>query len=200
MNGGLIVLEGSDGTGKSALCTNLVARLQSGRQKVLPMSFPGRNAGTLGKVIYDMHHRVAEFGIEAIDPTALQCLHIAAHLDTITTRILPAVMGGSLVVLDRYWWSTFVYGIVGGANRDVIGKLIEAEVLAWDWVKPTVLFLIDRETPLRDEPMHSWTAWRTEYLALAERESKNHPVHVIANKTSENDALEHILELLPNLE
>lgn len=196
MNGGLIVLEGSDGTGKTSLCENLATRLQLTRDNVILESFPGRNAGTLGNTVYDIHRDARSFGITGIDPSALQCLHIAAHIDAITTRILPAVSSGSLVILDRYWWSTFVYGIVAGANRAVISKLIEAEALAWDWLKPSVLFLIDRDTPLRDEPLHLWQRHRSEYIALADLEAEKHPVHVIRNNTSENEAVDRIIALL----
>ena len=196
MSGGLIVLEGSDGTGKSSLCANLATRLQALRGNVVIESFPGRRSGTLGSTVYDIHHDAVDFGISEIDPSALQCLHIAAHLDAIATRILPAVSSGSLVILDRYWWSTFVYGIVGGANRAVIAKLIEAEVLAWDWLKPSALFLIDRDTPLREESVQFWQRHRSEYIALAEREARNHPVHVISNNAAESDTLDQIIKLV----
>ncbi len=196
MNGGLIVFEGSDGTGKSSLCKKLVEHLQSSGQDVLPLSFPGRSEGTVGKTVYDIHHRARDFGIEAIAPTALQCLHIAAHLDAISTRILPAVAQGSLVVLDRFWWSTLVYGIVAGANRKVLTKLIEAEVAAWDWLLPKALFLVDREQPLREEPLDTWRAWRAEYLALAKAEAGNYPVHVIINNASEKAAIDRVCGLL----
>jgi dTMP kinase len=196
MSGGLIVLEGSDGTGKSSLCANLATRLQAERGNVVIESFPGRTSGTLGSVVYDIHHNSGTFGINGFDPTALQCLHIAAHLDAIATRILPAVNTGSLVILDRYWWSTFVYGIAGGANRSVIAKMIEAEVLAWDWLKPSALFLIDRDAPLREEPVQLWQRYRSEYLALAAREEANYPVHVISNNAAESDAMDQIIKLL----
>ena len=196
MSGGLIVLEGSDGTGKSSMCANLATRLQEMRGNVVIESFPGRSAGTLGSVVYDIHHDARDFGILGIDPSALQCLHIAAHLDAIATRILPAVNSGSLVILDRFWWSTFVYGVVGGANRAVIAKLIEAEVLAWDWLKPSALFLIDRDAPLREEPVQLWQRYRSEYIALAEREEANYPVHVISNNAAESDTLDQIVEIL----
>jgi thymidylate kinase len=194
MNGGLVVFEGSDGTGKSALSNGLVERLRSSGFNVLPLSFPGRSEGTIGRTVYDIHHHAEKYGISAIDPTALQCLHIAAHLDAITTRILPAVDQGRLVVLDRFWWSTLVYGLVGGANRSVISKLIEAEVTAWDRLFPKVLFLVDREQPLRAEPMDTWNACRAEYLSLASSEARNYPVRVISNNATEDEALEHAFE------
>lgn len=197
MNGQLIIFEGADGTGKSHLCEALVQRLRLNRRTVSPLSFPGRTPGTLGKVIYDMHLDCSIFGITAIDPTAKQCLHIAAHLDAITDRILPEIENGATVILDRYWWSTYVYGVVDGANRPVINKLIDAEIIAWRDVVPTALFLIDRTSPLRDEPLEKWHAWRTEYLAVAEREKSRYPVHIISNDSSSaNDALETICDLL----
>lgn len=196
MNSGLIVFEGSDGTGKSSICANLVARLKKTGRNALLFSFPGKEVGTLGKVVYDMHGRPSEFGVHEMTPTSLQCLHIAAHLDAIESRILPALSDDKIVVLDRFWWSTYVYGAVGGANRNVIEKLIEAEVLAWEDVKPTILFLVDREIPLREEPMELWPLWRKEYLSLATRENANHPVQVVNNTATESDALENVWRLL----
>lgn len=196
MNSSLIVFEGSDGTGKSSICASLVERLKETGRNVLPLSFPGKEAGTLGKVVYDMHSRPAEFGVREMTPTSLQCLHIAAHLDAIESRILPALSGDNIVVLDRFWWSTYVYGAVAGADREIIGKLIEAERLAWKDIKPSTLFLVDRETPLREEPMEFWPLWRKEYLSLASRESANHPVQIINNTAAESDALENVWRLL----
>lgn len=198
MNGSLIVVEGADGTGKSSLCDDLADCLKSVHDKVLLFSFPGSRSGTLGKVVNEMHHNPSKHGIAEIDQTALQCLHIAAHLDTITSRILPAIQDDSIVVLDRYWWSTFVYGVVGGANREVISKLIEAEVLAWGGLKPATLILVDRETPFREEHSVVWNNWRNEYLALAETEGKNYPVHVVVNDSTRTDAVERIWNLLAN--
>jgi len=196
MNSGLIVFEGSDGTGKSSLCANLIARLKKAGRNVLLFSFPGKDVGTLGQVVYDMHSRPSDFGIHEMTPASLQCLHIAAHLDAIESRILPALSEDKIVVLDRFWWSTYVYGAVGGANRNVIEKLIDAEVLAWNDVKPSILFLVDREVPLREEPMELWPLWRKEYLSLATRENANHPVRVINNTATESDALENVWKLL----
>lgn len=196
MSGGLIVLEGSDGTGKSSLCENLATRMRAMHGSVVIESFPGKHAGTLGRLVYDIQHDAQNLGIMGIDPTALQCLHIAAHLDAITTRILPAVNSGSLVILDRFWWSTFVYGVVSGANRLVIAKMIEAEILAWDWLKPLALFLIDRDTPLREEPLHLWQRHRNEYIALAESKETNYPVHVISNDADEGVPLDQIVKIL----
>jgi hypothetical protein len=74
--------------------------------------------------------------------------------------------------------------------------LIEAEVLAWDWLKPSVLFLIDRDVPLRDEPIQLWQGYRSEYIALADREKINYPVHIISNNGAASDTLDKIIELI----
>src|SRR5439155_12811025 len=91
------------------------------------VSFPGREIGTLGKLVYEIHHDAAKAGVKAIDPTSLQLLHIAAHIDAIEARILPALKQGRHVVLDRFWWSTLVYGIVNGANKRSLKAMIEVE-------------------------------------------------------------------------
>ncbi len=55
--GGLLVFEGPDRTGKTTLANALAARLEDFGYKCIVRSFPGRDEGTLGKVVYDVHHR-----------------------------------------------------------------------------------------------------------------------------------------------
>ena len=81
--GKLIVLEGSDGVGKSTLARCLVGRLMRCHIRSEHATFPGKRPGTIGQVIYQIHHDPGSLGIEQLSPTSLQALHIAAHLDAI---------------------------------------------------------------------------------------------------------------------
>jgi len=135
-SGRLIVFEGGDGIGKSHLAKELSSFLHSSGIPVTQLSFPGRREGSLGNLVYSVHHRPAEFGIQTMTTLGLQALHIAAHLDEIASIILPALNSGTWVVLDRFWWSTWVYGVHGGADRSCLELLIEAEKQAWGGVRP----------------------------------------------------------------
>lgn len=142
----LFVVEGPDGVGKTTLTTELANRLEQESRSVQSFSFPGRTLGTLGEVVYRLHHDIG-----SIDQTALQILHVAAHVDLITRFIKPLLIQGTDVVLDRFWWSTLVYSRVNHCNMEAIRAALEAEFCAWGDVVPTVIVLLDRSEPFRPE-------------------------------------------------
>ena len=167
---------------------------ESGIRCIL-FSFPGREAGTLGKHVYELHHDLARFEIRALGPVSLQLLHVAAHIDAIENRIKPLLADGTTVVLDRFWWSTFIYGIVGGATLFRNGPDVALERAVWDPVLPDELFLVTRSEPLRSKPAELWPRWREEYLRLSDAERNSHPVVVVPNE-SLSEARKRILENL----
>jgi dTMP kinase len=152
----LYVFEGPDGVGKSELSRLFAQQLAESGIDCEHLAFPGRDNGTLGKHVYELHHDAQRHGIESISPTSLQLLHVAAHIDTIENRIVPALKAGQTVVLDRFWWSTIVYGLVSGISRQTLDAMIGLELTVWGGIQPTVLFLIRRKHPLRPEPMDQW--------------------------------------------
>lgn len=146
------------------------------------MSFPGRDEGTLGRAVYQIHHTPEAFGIKQMSELARQALHIAAHIDVIETRIRPWIASGKNVVLDRFWWSTLVYGGVGGGTQRALKKLVGAEETVWGDIKPTVAFLIDRDSPIdRREDLTYWKALRESYVDLANREREKYTVEIVRN-------------------
>ncbi len=197
-SGSLFVFEGPDGVGKStiatATCEALITRGINSRLS----SFPGRDLGTLGKLVYDLHHVPAQFGIGGLDPAALQTLHIAAHLDAIKGRILPALRNGINILLDRYWWSTWVYGSVSGLDQMLLRHLIDAERVAWDTVVPEVLILVVRERPIDhgDVEIEAWQKLARAYDTLAEEERMAYPVEVLSNEGALRNAVDLATELI----
>src|SRR5437762_2697000 len=113
----LLVVEGPDGVGKTTLCRALAESLRAAEHDLLEMSFLGREPGTVGELVYRIHHHHGPNRIPAMSPLARQALHIAAHIDAIQRQILPALDAGSTVLLDRFWWSTWVYGVVSACDR-----------------------------------------------------------------------------------
>jgi thymidylate kinase len=152
MHGKLIVFEGPDAVGKSTLVQYLRVLLEQDQLANEILSFPGDRPGTIGKLVYELHHAPGKFGIEQTSPIGLQALHIAAHLDAITRTILPAINSGTWVVLDRFWWSTWVYGRAAGIEPGILDALISSEKLLWGQFTPSVVFLIQRTKPFGDEP------------------------------------------------
>ena len=177
--GRLIVFEGPDGVGKSTLALALTNRLAAIGLSCEHLSFPGKEEGTLGSLVYNVHHRPAEYGIGAITAASLQALHIAAHLDTIERRIIPALNEGCWVILDRFWWSTWAYGHVDAVDRATLDAMVQVERLHWCGVEPDALFLLDRHNGSFDGDGRMQL--RKSYDLLYENERSRYPIHRIQN-------------------
>jgi thymidylate kinase len=147
VSGNIYVFEGVDGAGKSTLSSAVTTRLAEEGVRVALRSFPGRETGTLGELVYRLHHDSASMGVKSITSTALQMLHVAAHLDAIEREICPLVKSGALVLLDRYWWSTWAYGVGSHANQDALAEMVNLERLFWGTLLPEAIFLVERPYP-----------------------------------------------------
>jgi thymidylate kinase len=144
VKGSIFVFEGLDGAGKSTLSAAVAARLVEEGLQVALRSFPGREPGTIGEMVYRLHHCPATLGVRSISPTALQLLHVAAHLDAIERTIVPLVRSGFILLLDRYWWSTWAYGIGSKADKDALAGMIDLERSFWGDLLPEAIFLVER--------------------------------------------------------
>jgi dTMP kinase len=173
MRGKLIVFEGVDASGKTTLCKEFCESMRREHKPVRHYQFPGMQRGTLGELVYRIHHlHSSEFGVSTIDPCSLQLLHIAAHVDTIESEIKPALRYGEWVILDRFWWSTYVYGLDNGVQESQLQSMINVEINAWGTIKPDIIFLVDSGIPLRDDETNSlaWQKKRQAYNRLASSE------------------------------
>ncbi|MFN7024126.1 MAG: dTMP kinase [Pseudorhizobium sp.] len=191
MAGKLFIFEGPDGVGKTTIVQELKQKLPASEFEFL--SFPGRDEGTLGRAIYRIHHEPKEFDIKVMSELARQALHIAAHIDVIETRIAPWISDGKNVVLDRFWWSTLVYGSVGGGKQKALEELVAAEKTVWGQIKPAAAFLIDRDSPInRREDQAYWQQLRDSYAQLASQQGSEHPVHTVRNIGSIAEAVDGV--------
>lgn len=183
MAGKLIVFEGVDGIGKSSLSKEVTRRLIDSNVPFESLAFPGNDPGTLGSLIYQIHHDPGSLGLSIVSALALQTLHVAAHLDAIERKILPLLEAGTWIILDRYWWSTWVYGIERGISPAYLQPVIEAELARWGVVKPDLVFIVDRSEAVRAEhDANTFLRLRTGYKELAEREKERYKVVSIDNE------------------
>jgi thymidylate kinase len=170
-----------------------VAQQRSRGGVVTTLPFPGRESNLLGDLVYRIHHSPAEYGIAAMTPESLQALHVAAHLDAIDRYIRPRIARGETVILDRFWWSTWVYGLDGGAIRTTIDALVECERKHWGALSPAVVILITRQHSLRPEDAGpAWARRLSLYRELADRERTQYPVRTVSNDAAEVETLARV--------
>ncbi|HLH29730.1 MAG TPA: nucleotide kinase domain-containing protein, partial [Terriglobia bacterium] len=194
----LYVFEGPDGVGKTELSTRFTLILRERGVSAMRLSFPGQDEGTIGKVVYDLHHAPESFGVTMVAPSSLQLLHIAAHVDAIERIIIPALRAGTSVVLDRFWWSTKVYGLAAGSNKRLLDNMIDVELAAWGSVSPACVFLIQREMPLRQESESEWRKWAELYERVSAEEKRRARITAIDNNSSIEDAVRQLRLALEN--
>jgi dTMP kinase len=116
--GKLIVLEGPEGAGKTTQ-TPLVARwIQEFGYEVVALREPG------GTAIGDQVRRIVlDTPDGAVSDAAEALLYMASRAQLVDRIIRPALARGAIVVLDRFFLSTYAYQIMGRG-------LAEAEVRA----------------------------------------------------------------------
>lgn len=193
MMGRLFVFEGPDGAGKTTIIAEVKKRLHAVDQNCVLFSFPGKESGTLGAHIYELHHQPAQFGVEHLSALSLQILHVAAHVDTIERRIMPLLREGKTVLLDRYWWSTWVYGIAAGVPVAQLEKALAVEHLVWQEVRPTALFLMSRSSASIPSEIAQV------YRELIEQESEKYSVVSIKNEDTIDLIVDEIFEIIISL-
>lgn len=122
----LIVVEGSDGCGKSSVVTALAGILKCGE-----MSFPN-DEGYTGKAIRAYLKRRWWVGVPApgerddqLGALAFQALQITNRMEVMPRLLLAAKspLTAESLVLARYWQSGWVYGQLDGLDADWLARI-----------------------------------------------------------------------------
>jgi thymidylate kinase len=156
--GRLVVFEGADGVGKSTLAEGLQRHLATvdPEYPVAGGSFPGTRPGSLGHLVGMIQaDRLELIRRDAVAPTALQVLHVAAHVDALETWIVPALRAGR-VVLDRFWWSAYAYARLNVPPERAL-ELVEPERSLWASLPAPTIFLVHRGVSLKPEEIDPTT-------------------------------------------
>lgn len=194
--GCLFVLEGPDGVGKSTLAAGFSQLLRRRGTDCRLMAFPGRAPGSLGHHVYCIHHDPGAFGIERVEPTSLQLLHIAAHIDALELQIRPLLKAGVTIVLDRYWWSTWVYGMEADVPQRSLEAMIELERQHWNGLAPEAIFLVLPDRPFATKPDTDWFARLSARYRSLVSDTEDQVVHLLANEGTVDEEVARMVALL----
>jgi dTMP kinase len=135
MAGGLIVLEGVEGAGKSTQLRHLVARIERSGHVVRPVREPGGTpAGDeIRSVLLDPRSQ--------LDGRTEALLFMASRAQLVADVIRPSLARGEFVVADRFFLSTYAYQIEGRGLGEA--DVRRANALATGGLVPDLTILLD---------------------------------------------------------
>ena len=139
LSGTLIVIEGTDGSGRSTQIYLLTEWLESQGFAVQTMGL--RRSYLVGEDID------ALLAVNAVTPMTLALMYSTDFFDQLERRILPALRSGLVVLADRYIFTLIARAAVRGIARDYLHGIYEIalrpDLTFWLNVRPEVAF--DRE-------------------------------------------------------
>ena len=130
MIGVLVNLEGIDGCGKSTQSKLLLEKLEGEGEKVIILKEPTKRPH--GQKLWDVLHGKRKASNEEI--LELFVLDRKQHVEE---KIQPALDDGTMVLMDRYYYSSMAYQVAGGIDVEEIRK---KHVFA---PKPDVVLIFD---------------------------------------------------------
>jgi dTMP kinase len=134
--GSLIVLEGSDGSGRSTQISLLTEWLESEGFAVQTMGL--RRSSLVAEDIDDL------LANNAVTRMTLALMYATDFYDQLEHRIVPALRSGMLVLADRYIFTLIARAVVRGIDREYLHGLYEMAVRPdltfWLNVRPEVAF------------------------------------------------------------
>lgn len=189
---GVYVFEGIDNVGKTTIVQKLKEKIcdSMGCECVI-VAFPGNEPGTLGSLVYDIHHNQSKYFDTSLNETSLQLLHIASHIDLLQRKLSKLSSERYIVLLDRYWWSTYVYGLAGDLDSKIVQAILEPELIHWKDINVKKIFLVERENRERDYEKVKDSKIVGLYRELASKESKS---VIIENDGSIEEAVTKIYD------
>lgn len=129
--GKFIVIEGLDGSGKSAQIELLVSFLKDMGKEVILTKEP-----TIDSKVGRKIKKVLKGEIK-IDSLELQKLYVQDRKEHLENKVIPALKEEKFVVSSRYAFSTFAYGASDSLNVDLLIKMNERFLL------PNLTIIID---------------------------------------------------------
>ncbi len=113
----LVVIEGTDGSGKSTQLELLKRSLQDQSYGVMVSEW--KTSRLIADVIDDAKDR------NLLNATTYSLLYAADFADRLENQIIPALKSGFIVLLDRYYYTALARDVVRGQNIDWVKNLYE---------------------------------------------------------------------------
>ena len=130
MIGVLVNLEGIDGCGKSTQSKLLLEKLEGEGEKVIILKEPTKRPH--GQKLWDVLHGKRKAANEEI----LE-LFVLDRIQHVEEKIQPALDDGTVILMDRYYYSSMAYQVAGGIN---VEEIREKHAFA---PKPDVVLIFD---------------------------------------------------------
>jgi len=115
--GKFVVLEGLDGSGKSAQLDLLVKFLIDNGKEIVVTKEPTIESEAGRKIKQVLRGEIK------IEPLELQKLYVQDRKEHLENKVIPALKEGKFVVSSRYAFSTFAYGGSDGLDVDLLIKM-----------------------------------------------------------------------------
>lgn len=113
----LIVIEGTDGSGKSTQLNLLKKAIQDKSYGVMVSEW--KTSRLIADVIDDAKER------NLLNATTYSLLYAADFADRLENQIVPALKSGFIVLLDRYFYTALARDVVRGQNIEWVKNLYE---------------------------------------------------------------------------
>ena len=133
--GQLVVFEGSEGAGKSTQLRLLAGRLSAAGIPVVPLREPG------GTPVGDSIRSILLDPASDISPAGEALLFMASRAEIVRREIKPALKRGDVVLMDRFFLSTYAYQIAGRGLPEA--EVRSANCLAIDDVVADLTIVLD---------------------------------------------------------
>jgi dTMP kinase len=174
MSGFFLVVEGSEGAGKSTLVAGLATRLKAAGSDPLLVREPGGTPAA---------ERIRAILLEpgmAIDPVSEMYLFLAARADLVSRVIRPALDQGRVVLADRFELSTEAYQCGGrGLDRELFRS---ANAGATGGLRPNLTLVLDIATDVGFSRVQQGRG-RLDRMEQAGREFHSRVAEVFRNAT-----------------
>ena len=126
----LVNLEGIDGCGKSTQSKLLLEKLEGEGEKVIILKEPTKRPH--GQKLWDVLHGKRKATNEEI----LE-LFVLDRIQHVEEKIQPALDDGTVILMDRYYYSSMAYQVAGGID---VEEIREKHIFA---PKPDVVLIFD---------------------------------------------------------
>ena len=133
--GKLIVFEGAEGAGKTTQIRRLTDRLTAAHIPCIAMREPG------GTPVGDAIREILLHPEQEITDATEALLFMASRAELIAREILPSLLEGKVVLLDRFFLSTYAYQIFGRGLPET--EIHAANRLATGGLAPDITLLLD---------------------------------------------------------